>query len=186
MSGLQTERTKSDVANQKERFVAGHRWLSLWRGYRDEPYLVSSDGVSVVAVNQAGEVLLINEPTVFDKQSVLMLPGGSVEEGEAPEISANRELQEEIGYQATRLDLLHCLYPLRRHGNWRVYIYLARDLRESALVGDEGYDLPLTRVPLANFEQLLASNQLQDATTIAALYMARSFIASQAHMSGKV
>lgn len=167
------------MADQKEGFVATHRWLSLWRGYRDEPYLTSSDGVSIVPLNQAGEVLLISEPTVFDKQPALTLPSGAVEEGEAPEISANRELQEEIGYRAERLDLLHCLYPLRRHGNWRVYVYLARDLRESRLIGDEGYDLPLIRIPLANFEQLFADNQLQDATTIAALYMARSLIASQ-------
>ncbi len=53
------------------------------------------------------------------------------------------------------------------------FVYLARDLTPSRLEGDEGYDIRVERVPLAEFERLIAAGRLHDARVIAALYLAR-------------
>jgi ADP-ribose diphosphatase len=158
--------------------IASHRWLSLYKGFRDEPFIRSNDGVVVIPLNDKDEVLFIREPTIFDQQPVLFLPAGTVDRNETPQHAANRELQEEIGFRAERLDFLHSFYPLARHADWKAYAFLGRNLIPSKLDGDESYELPITSIPLNNFERLLANGQLRDSTIIAALYMARSFIAT--------
>jgi hypothetical protein len=89
---------------------------------------------------------------------------------------ANRELQEEVGYRADRLDFLGELRPWSKYLAVRTRVYLARDLRESALPGDEAYEIGVERVPLAAFEALVDQGRLRDARAIAALHLARRFL----------
>jgi ADP-ribose diphosphatase len=157
--------------------VAHHRWLSLHRGFNDEPYVVSSPGVFIVPVDEHENVLFIREPAIATGKSVLTLPGGGVDGDEDHAAAANRELQEEIGFKAQRLDYLGEISPETRHTMWIVHTYLARDLVESTLKGDEIYEILVERIPLKDFESLIQSKQLNDGLIIAALYMARSLIA---------
>jgi ADP-ribose diphosphatase len=167
------------IEDQQTSLIARHRWLSLHKGFHDEPFIRASDGVCIVPVNDAGEVLFISEPTIFNQQPVLFLPAGAVDTNEIPHEAANRELQEEIGFKSERLDFLHCFSPLSRHADWRAYTFLARDLIPSKLIGDKPYELPIIRIPLNGFEQLIRNGQLSDSTIIAALYMAQRFIANE-------
>lgn len=156
--------------------IATHRWLSLCKGFGDEPFIKSSSGTMIVPVNDAGEVLFVIEPRRVDGQPVLSLPGGGLNDDEDPADSANRELQEEIGFRANKLDFLAILNPAMRVADWMVHIYLARDLVPSKLDGDENYDITIERFPLATFEELIQSKRLMDATVISTLYMAQHFI----------
>jgi ADP-ribose diphosphatase len=158
------------------RILYRHHWLTLCAGYLDEPFIHSTDGVLIVPLNASGEILFINEPAITDGRPVLGLPGGAVDEGESPALAANRELQEEIGYQSLQLDLLHEFHPLARHAQWRLFTYLARNLRVSKLAGDEPYEMVIEKIPLANFEPLIEAGRLNDSTVIAALYLTRSFL----------
>jgi 8-oxo-dGTP pyrophosphatase MutT (NUDIX family) len=164
-----------DTANN--RAVASHRWLTIYAGYREEPFLEASPGVLMVPVDADNNVLFVLEPTIFDASLALMLPGGSVDEGETPVECAVRELQEEIGLRPGRVDLLGELHPMARHARWSNFICLTRDLTESWLEGDEPYTMTIRRVPLTDFESLIAGGELRDAGVIAALYMTRAFIA---------
>ena len=159
-----------------DNLVARHRWLSLRTGLYDEPYVMSSPGVQIVPVNAAGEVLFIVEPTVPTGELVLTIPGGGVDGDEDHQIAANRELQEEIGFKAQRLDYLGVLNPETRHTVWPVHLYLGRDLVESHLQGDEEHAIQIEALPLATFPTLMKSRRLNDAIIIAALYMARDLI----------
>jgi ADP-ribose diphosphatase len=58
-------------------------------------------------------------------------------------------------------------------------IYLARDLQESRLQGDEEWPINIVRVPLADFERLIVEGQRRDSSVIAALYLARRFLDRQ-------
>lgn len=162
--------------DHQNRLIATHKWLSLYCGFRDEPFIQCSDGVMIVPITTEGDILFISEPAIYDHLPKLILPSGAVDEGETPALAANREMQEEIGYRAERIELLHAFRPLARHGNTSLHAFLARDLTPSRLQGDEPYELPITRVPLNSFEPLLSTGALVDSTVIAALYMAREHI----------
>ncbi len=166
----------TDHTPSSNHLVARHKWLSLWRGYNDEPFVESSPGVAIIPINYAGEVLFIHEPAVHNGQSVLTLPAGAIDNGEDPAEAANRELQEEIGYKADVLFPLGALHPLSRHAVWTVHLFLARNLNPSRKMGDEVYQITIERVPFEDFERVIADGRLRDATWIAGLYLARSFV----------
>src|SRR5207302_3299781 len=110
--------------------------------------------------------------------------GGIAEQGETHEQAALRELQEEIGYTAVRLDFLSEVRPFSKYITLQSFIYLARELVPSKLQGDEEYPIAIKQVPLKEFECLITSGRLLDAPTIAALFMARSFLSSRSPVTG--
>ncbi len=139
-------------------------------------YIRSEDEVRVVPLTNTGDVILSIEPSPAFGEDVLVIGGGQIEPGETYVMTANRELQEELGYKANRLDYLGEVRPWAKYVSTRSFVYLARDLVESKLEGDEAEEIGTTTIPLSVFETLIASGQLVDAPSIAALYLARSFL----------
>lgn len=152
-------------------------WLAIYEGYHAISYLVCRDGVLTVPVTPDGQVILITEPAAYDDGApTLGLPGGAVELGEAPALAANRELQEEIGLAAARLDYLGEIYPWVKYMNAKLSLYLARDFTPRRRAGDEPYAIVQETIPLSGFESLLTSGRLTDASVIAALFLARQYL----------
>jgi ADP-ribose diphosphatase len=174
--GDEIEGESVSLTNQ-DRVIARHQWMTLCAGLWDEPYLSVDSGIFVVPVNDQGEVLFIVEPSVVDGHPVLSLPAGVIDPGEAPASAANRELQEEAGVKANRLDFLGSVDPLARHARWKMHLFLGRDLIPSRLEGDEAFTIQVERVALADFEVLIDAGRLTYAPVIAALYLARRFMA---------
>ena len=140
---------------------------------------VRENEVLIVPLTAEGNVILTGEPSPAFGELALILPGGSIEDGEAMEATAARELQEEIGYAPGRLTYLGEIRPSTKYFTTRSFIYLGRDLTSSTLQGDEDYEITQERVPLATFEELITSGRLTDARVIAALYMARAFLQNE-------
>jgi ADP-ribose diphosphatase len=142
-------------------------------------YIQSDDGSLVIPLTESNEVILAVEPSRAFGESVLILPGGIVEPDEQPEAAANRELQEELGLRAARLHFLGEVHPWDKYLRCRHFIFLGRDLSPSKLTGDEAHEVGTERVPLADFERLIAGGRLRDASAIAGLYMARQYIEAE-------
>ncbi len=167
--------------------ICGDEWISLHKNERNICYVKMADAALVVPLTDQQEVLLITEPSPAYGGTILCLPGGMVENDEQASMAANRELQEEIGLRAGRMDSLGELYPMIKYVQCRQRIYLGRGLKKSKLNGDEGADWPITvePFPLAQFDSLIASGRLRDSSVIAALFMARSYLAKE-HSVGAV
>lgn len=135
--------------------------------------------VLIVPLTEEGEVILTSEPSPAFNEPALIVPGGSIEVDEAMEVTAARELQEEIGYAPGRLSYLGELRPSTKYFTTRSFVYLGRNLTPGILQGDEDYEITQERIPLATFEQLIATGRLTDARVIAALYMTREFLRSE-------
>lgn len=162
-----------------DRVICGDEWLSLVErrhGERDVSVIKANDEALIVPLNDRGEVIFTREPSPAFEHDVLILPGGEVADGELSLEAGNRELQEEIGFRARRIDFLAALQPWAKYLTVTSYIFLARDLEASELVGDEDYDIGIFTFPLENFEKLIAAGQLTDARIIAALYMTKRFL----------
>jgi ADP-ribose diphosphatase len=156
---------------------ANDEWFALKKDQRGEAYIrPRGDEVLVVPLTADGQIILSTEPSAAFGEPVLLLSGGSTEVGEDHETTANREMQEEIGYQAGRLDYLGEVRPWSKYLQLTSYIYLARDLTPRRLVGDEAYEIGTERVSLADLETLIAQRRLLDARAIAGLYLLRTFL----------
>lgn len=162
-----------------DELICGDEWLSLVQrrhGEHDTAVIKAKDETLIVPLTAEGDILLTTEPSPALNTDVMILPGGEVNDGELSLDAGNRELQEEIGFRAERLDFLTTLHPWSKYLTVASHVYLARDLVASQLTGDEDYDIGVVRVPLDGFEQLIATGQLTDARIITALYMTKRFL----------
>ncbi len=152
------------------------KYYSIYTSERGVDYIAVRSEVLIVPLARQREVILTIEPSVAFGEPTLVLPGGVTEPGESHERTALRELQEEIGYTAKRLDFLGEVRPFSKYIALQSFIYLARELVPSKLQGDERYPILVRQVPLKDFECLITSKQMLDARVIAALFLARSFL----------
>lgn len=165
------------MAANEMKILCQHRWMSLGIGDRGEPFVhIDGDGVFIVPLTDNGEVLMIMEPSVTEKEPTLGLPGGTIEEGEASVESANRELQEESGFKSGQLDYLGTIRPLSRHSNMKIEVYLGRKLSPSRMEGDESYTIEVKKLPFEQIKTAILSGQFNDSNVISALYLAHLFL----------
>ena len=158
------------------RTIFAGNYFSILAGADGTEFVRTGDEVLVVALTEHGKVLLITEPSPAFNALTFVLPGGCVENDEELSRTANRELQEEVGFRAMSLDYLGELRPYSKYLAVRSHVYLARRLAPSELPKDEDYEIEVIHVPLEGFEAMIEDGRLMDARVIAALYLARAFI----------
>ncbi len=133
--------------------------------------------VSVVPVVDDGEaVLLVRQYRAAVDRELLELPAGKRDvDGEAPEVTARRELEEEVGMRAGRIDKLAEFLNSPGFSDEHSYVYLALDLEacELSAQGIEEQHMTVERVALDRVPDLVASGEIEDAKTIIGLCLAR-------------
>lgn len=136
-----------------------------------------SGAVLVVPVRADGQVLLIREYAAGTDRYELGLPKGRVEDGEDPLVTAVRELREEVGVGARRVEPLRVMSLAPGYSAHQTHIMLARDLYPDPLPGDEPEEIEVVPWPLADLHGLLAREDFTEARSVAALYLARDALA---------
>ena len=136
--------------------------------------------VCVVPVTDAGTALLVRQFRGPVDRTLLEIPAGTRDvEGEAPEDTARRELEEEVGVRAGRLELLATLHNTPGFCDEETLVYLATGLLPGTpqREGPEERAIEVVEVPLAEVDALVASAALTDAQTVAGLLLARRALA---------
>ena len=132
--------------------------------------------VMVVPVTAEGEVILIREYAVGTDRYELLLPKGVIDEGESIVEAANREMMEEVGCGAQRLEHINSVSIAPGYLSFTTHIVIATELYDKRLPGDEPERLATCHWPLAGLSELLAHEELTEARSIAALYLARDYL----------
>ncbi len=135
--------------------------------------------VIVVPMRDDHTVLLIREYAAGLHHYELGLVKGRLDDGETPLEGALRELQEEAGFGARRLEELTQLSLAPTYMTHKTSVVLARDLYPSRLEGDEPEELEVVSWPLSRLHELTARPDCTEGRSIAALYIARDFLARE-------
>ena len=140
----------------------------------DDPYytLELDDYVSIVALTEEEEILLVRQYRPVTESYTLELPSGHVDAGEPPEKAAVRELLEETGYEVGEIELIGCLVPdTGRLGN-RLWCYFAPNVRlsQEALAIEEGLELVVCRQE--ELLQYVTEGRLDHALNLAVVLLA--------------
>lgn len=146
-----------------------------------ERHVVHHPGAVVVVPVIGGDALLVRQWRVATGRVLLEVPAGKRDVvGEAPESTANRELEEEIGYVAGRLDRLCEFYNSPGFCDEYTHLFLATELeaRTRSAVSHEEAAMTVERVALDSVDDLIASGDLVDAKSIIGLLLARRFVAT--------
>src|SRR5919206_2577744 len=102
------------------------------------------------------------------------MPTGGVHPGEDPLAAAQRELQEEVGYSAGRLEWVSTYYTSKSVCDETAHLYLGYDLVPAALRPDETEFLEIAALPFAEVLDLVLASEIRDSmTVIAVLHAAR-------------
>jgi ADP-ribose pyrophosphatase len=141
---------------------------------------VALDAVRVPAVAyvlpllDAGRVVLIRQYRPIVGAEIWELPAGTIEAGESPEACARRELVEEAGYEAGRLEPLGEALADPGLTDERIFLFVARDLRPVARGLDADEHIEVEAAPLAEAYRMADAGEILDAGTLVALYRFRA------------
>jgi len=151
--------------------------VALPNGQSVELEVIRHPGASaVVPLDWNGEVILIRQYRHAAGGFIYEVPAGKLDSGEPPETCAARELIEEAGVEAGRIDSLGSILTTPGFTDEVIHLYLARELfpAEQKLEHDEV--LTVERVPLGRALEMCANGAIRDAKTVCALFLADKFL----------
>jgi ADP-ribose pyrophosphatase len=131
--------------------------------------------VAVVPLHDDGTVTLVRQYRVALEHELLELPAGTCDiEDEHSQATAERELAEEAGLAAGRVEHLAMFHNAPGMSDERIVIFLARELREVPhdRQGAEEHEMTVERIPLTEALEMVADGRLTDAKTIIGLTLA--------------
>ena len=131
----------------------------------------SKGAVMIVPMLDAQTMLLIREYAVGFERYTLGFPKGALALGESPRDTAMRELKEEIGYGARKLNPLFEFGDSPSYSTMNIHLFLADDLYPEKLEGDEPEPLELVPWQLSEIDSLLAHPDFIDMRSISALLL---------------
>ncbi len=142
--------------------------------------VVHNGAVAMVALDSDQQVLFVRQYRHSTGKRLLELPAGTLDDGESPEACAQRELREEVGMAPGSLTKLGEFFLAPGYSSERMWIFLARDLRPEKLEGDEDEDISIERMSLEQSLAAIRSSEIEDAKTIAGLYLAQEHLTKPA------
>lgn len=126
-------------------------------------------GAAVVAIDDEDQVLLVRQSRPAVGAYLLELPAGLVDPGETPLECAGRELAEETGYTARRLEPLVSFYSSPGFSTELLYLFVATELEPSDVAHDEDEEIELVRMPVDQAIEQVLQGEISDAKTVAGL-----------------
>ncbi len=100
------------------------------------------------------------------------VPAGKLDAGEAPEACALRELEEETGLRAGRLEPLTKIFTTPGFTDEVIHVFLARDLTPGSAELERNEFIERHDMPLARALDMIDRGEIEDAKTICALLLA--------------
>ena len=129
-------------------------------------------GVAVVPLHDDGTVTLIRQLRPAVEEFLLELPAGRLSPGEPPELCGRRELLEETGLSAERLESLGFIHPTPGICDERIHLYLATGLTQGESDQEAYEDIETLRIPFVEALALAEKGAITDSKTVVALFRA--------------
>ena len=133
-------------------------------------------GVAVLPLEDDGTVWCVRQFRYPFAETLLEIPAGRLEQGEAPEDAARRELAEETGLTADTLTPLGKQYATPGYCGEVLHVYLARGLHRGEAHPDEGEFLNVEMHTLDALIDLALSDQLPDVKTAVAVLKTKALL----------
>ncbi|MEU1307815.1 NUDIX hydrolase [Streptomyces cinnamoneus] len=141
-------------------------------------HVAVSEGARIVAVDAAGNILLVEDDFYLQGGRQLALPGGGLRPGEDPETGARREFEEETGKRPGKLLLLTRFHPLPATTSATTCLFLATALQDGVLRRDSTEArMTVKWMPLKAAVQAVQGGEITEAGTVIGLLLAARALA---------
>jgi ADP-ribose pyrophosphatase len=132
----------------------------------------------IVPVFDDGTVALVRQYRHPAVRYLLEIPAGTLDQDERPEVGAARELEEELGVVAGKLEKLSEFFVSPGFCEEKMWVYLATDLTETAQRLDDDELIEVVRLSLEEALEMISDGEIEDAKTIIGLMLAAPRIGS--------
>ena len=128
------------------------------------------DCVAIVAIDNQDNAILVRQFRHAVERELLEIPAGCIEPGEEALQSAIRELEEETGYTAARMERLGGFYSSPGYSTEFLHLFLATGLELGPCQPQEDEIIEVVSIPLAKIPALIVSGAVCDAKSIAGFF----------------
>lgn len=143
------------------------------KAFREE--VLHHGGACALAVD-GGDIVFVSQYRLAAREELLELPAGKMNEGEDPMLCAARELKEETGLIAKRMELISAFYPSPGYTDEKIYVYHCTDFEKGDNALDDGEFLNVVRVPQNKAFRMLDEGLFADGKTVVALLYLKSLL----------
>src|SRR5258706_10272496 len=119
-----------------------------------------------------GTICLVRQYRHPAVRYLLECPAGTLNDKEPPAAGAARELEEELGLVAGKLEKLSEFFVSPGFCEEKMWLYLATDLTETAQRLDDDEIVEVVRLPFSRALKMIVDGEIQDAKTIIGLMLA--------------
>jgi ADP-ribose diphosphatase len=168
------ELIKSETLLQGRAFKVKRDYLKTPNGDETKLEIIEHGGsVVVVPIDNDGNLLLVRQYRHAAQQELLELPAGTRNEQEPFEECAAREIREETGMQAGKLQKVGDFYLAPGYSTEFMAVFLATDLKPNPLEADFDEFLQVEKLPVKQAAELFQSGKMLDAKSLAAWLLAK-------------
>ncbi|MEK5039310.1 NUDIX hydrolase [Sporosarcina sp. FSL K6-3457] len=154
--------------------------VELPDGNRAKRELIKHPGaVAVIPITAEGKLVLVEQYRKALERSLIEIPAGKIDPGEAPEITAVRELEEETGYGAKEFSYIQSFATSPGFADEVIHVYLAQGLYtiDNPAAGDEDEFIGLLEVTIEEAEEMVVTGKIFDAKTAFAVLYVKNLLA---------
>lgn len=126
----------------------------------------------IIPVFEDGTIALVRQYRHPAVRYLLEAPAGTLKRGEVPEEGAARELEEELGFVARRLEKLTEFFVSPGFCEEKMWIYLATELTETEQHLEDDEILDVVRLPFSQALNMITTGEIEDAKTMIGVMLA--------------
>jgi ADP-ribose pyrophosphatase len=134
--------------------------------------------VVLLPIDAEGNLWFVRQYRPAVGMDMLELPAGTREKDEPYEDCARREIREETGMAAGKLEKIGDFYLAPGYSTEFMGVFLATELTNNPLQADDDEFLKIEKIPAKKVIEMAERGELPDAKTLAALFLARSYLES--------
>ena|SRR5438128_4753934 len=174
---MQIDRDAPEILSSQEIYHGEQVGLSIdivrEQGHVQKREVVLHPGsAAIVALFADDTIALVRQYRHPSRRYVLEIPAGALEHDEVPEEAAGRELKEEVGLVARRIEKLCEFFVSPGFLQEKMWVYLATDLSECEQELEDDEFIEVVRLPFSRAIKMITDGEIEDAKTIIGLMLA--------------
>jgi ADP-ribose pyrophosphatase len=171
------ELIKSESILQGRAFKIRRDHLKTPDGRETQFEIVEHGGsVIIIPIDSNGNIHFVRQYRHAAGMDLLELPAGTREGDEPYEDCAAREIREETGMEAGKLQKVGEFYLAPGYSTEFMGVFLATDLKHNPLDADDDEFLEVEKIPILKTFELANKGEMPDAKSLAALFLAKPFL----------
>ncbi|MBQ8738533.1 MAG: NUDIX hydrolase [Clostridia bacterium] len=139
-------------------------------------YIKHPGAVCVIPIDEDKNVIMVRQFRYPFGRTLLEIPAGKLEPNEDPNEAVKRELEEESGVIAEKIEFIGMTYTTVAFTNEQIYTYLATGLTYTAPHTDEDEFVEVEKIPLDVLVEMVMNGEIKDSKTQVAILKAEKIL----------